>query len=378
MAPRRREVGRNWQLVIVGGGLAGLATAASCARRGIGPILLIEQESRPGSHSSGRNSGLIRRVAENPLTTRLCIEGADEIEALWNSRRENSPFRRSGSVIFDPSGEIADGCWSQVPFRRWDEAQFRSMFPEFKQLPPGEARFVESDGILEVPALLGLFAAQARDAGVELRMGSHAHHPRIEGGRFNSIHIDGVEVKSAALVVASGAWAGQWSQAAGVPIEMTPYLRSCVHSDPIGHPPRLRPWIWAHDPGWYLKFGIDNTLWSACEEIADQPGRATVCGDPWQRVKERVGPSIDAIEALKPRHIWAGHRNFCRDRQFLLGPDPRIEGWHWAVGLGGHGVTASPAVGRRVAAGIIEGLDGLEPELCWSEERFPMNRVGTT
>ncbi len=37
-----------------------------------------------------------------------------------------------------------------------------------------------------------------------------------------------------------------------------------------------------------------------------------------------------------------------------------MEGWHWVAGLGGHGVTVSAAVGRRVAASLL-GRGRIEP-----------------
>ena len=65
---------------------------------------------------------------------------------------------------------------------------------------------------------------------------------------------------------------------------------------------------------------------------------------------------------------WVGQRTFCPDRRFLLGEDARCEGWHWAVGLGGHGVTSALAVGEQLAHSVrAEDLKLVE---SWSEDRF--------
>ena len=74
---------------------------------------------------------------------------------------------------------------------------------------------------------------------------------------------------------------------------------------------------------------------------------------------------------LQPTHYWAGHRTFTPDSRFLLGPDPRLPGVNWAAGLGGHGVTAATAVGRRVAEAIVDGtpieeLHALRSAVCCS------------
>jgi len=80
---------------------------------------------------------------------------------------------------------------------------------------------------------------------------------------------------------------------------------------------------------------------------------------------EVIERSLPALGNLHVWRHWSGHRSFLPDRRFLLGPDPRLEGWYWAVGLGGHGVTASAAVGTRVAASLEEGVEAIEPELAF-------------
>ena len=50
----------SFDYVIVGAGFAGAATAYHLARRGVTNILLLEQESIPGFHSSGRNAAMLR------------------------------------------------------------------------------------------------------------------------------------------------------------------------------------------------------------------------------------------------------------------------------------------------------------------------------
>jgi D-arginine dehydrogenase len=50
---------------------------------------------------------------------------------------------------------------------------------------------------------------------------------------------------------------------------------------------------------------------------------------------------------------WACLRTFAPDDRFLIGPDPRSAGLFWVAALGGHGVTASWAVGRLAARTLL-------------------------
>jgi glycine/D-amino acid oxidase-like deaminating enzyme len=53
---------------------------------------------------------------------------------------------------------------------------------------------------------------------------------------------------------------------------------------------------------------------------------------------------------------WACQRAFTPDRTMRLGRDPQRPWLVWAAGLGGHGATASPAVGETVAEACIAAL----------------------
>ena len=55
---------------------------------------------------------------------------------------------------------------------------------------------------------------------------------------------------------------------------------------------------------------------------------------------------------------WACQRTFTDDRKMRLGRDATRPWLVWAAGLGGHGATAAPAIGERVANAVIEVLGG--------------------
>ncbi|MCZ6598715.1 MAG: FAD-dependent oxidoreductase, partial [Planctomycetota bacterium] len=62
-------------ILIVGGGIAGLATAWFLSRRGK-RVVLLERERRFGAHSSGLNAGILRTVTSDPVATALTQRGA--------------------------------------------------------------------------------------------------------------------------------------------------------------------------------------------------------------------------------------------------------------------------------------------------------------
>ncbi len=81
-------------LVVIGGGIVGLATAHAVLRREPGrPLLLLEKEAEVARHQTGHNSGVIHSgVYYRPgsLKARLCVEGRANDLAVGGSELMSS------------------------------------------------------------------------------------------------------------------------------------------------------------------------------------------------------------------------------------------------------------------------------------------------
>ena len=62
-------------------------------------------------------------------------------------------------------------------------------------------------------------------------------------------------------------------------------------------------------------------------------------------------PGISDVAIMKS---WAGFRTLSADGRFVIGWDPKVRGFFWVAGLGGHGVTTSSAVGALAASLILD------------------------
>ncbi len=85
--------------IVIGGGIVGLATAVSLAKRGLF-VTVLEAEKRLGEHQTGRNSGVIHSgiyYKPGSYKARLCLAGR---EAMFEfAERHQLPVERCGKVI---------------------------------------------------------------------------------------------------------------------------------------------------------------------------------------------------------------------------------------------------------------------------------------
>jgi L-2-hydroxyglutarate oxidase len=91
----------RFDIVIIGGGILGLATAYQLlGQRPELRLAVVEKEAEIASHQSGHNSGVLHAglyYAPGSLKARLCREGKDELEAF--AEAHGVPFERCGKLV---------------------------------------------------------------------------------------------------------------------------------------------------------------------------------------------------------------------------------------------------------------------------------------
>jgi sarcosine oxidase subunit beta len=326
------------QITIVGGGFAGISTAYQLARRGVKDVVVIEQEDGPGCHASGRNAGLLRRSCPDPVIAGMLRDGARAAARLLS--RTAAAFTPSGSLI------LGSGAQALVagPNARVVEGR------EFLKGVEGRGLFDPDDAIIDPHALLQIYERGARKRGVVFRYGERLVDIEVHQGRVRAVVTSRARVETSAVIVAAGAWAGVVAAMAGSnAIPIFPKRRHLFRASVAGSDPRVWPFVWDDESGVYFLPEGGELLASPCDVTPHEPVAPVFDADQQEILARKLGDTFPRVGEWAVGSGWACLRTFTGDDRFLIGPDPTVGGLFWVAALGGHGVTASWAVGQFAA-----------------------------
>ncbi len=347
----------NFELIIIGGGIAGLATACHLVLAGQGGVLLVDREEVPGSYASGHNAGIARQLTGRPEHTALTVQGRGLLA-------QAGLLTPSGGWLLaaEPGGT---GALAREA-RECGLAERTGAGSPVPGLRAAEWLRVEGDGVIDIHAELRHCAEIARAGGASLRFGCRVLGIEPAGTGFR-VDTDQGPVRARILVNAAGAWAGEVGRmAGGLDLALRPLRR---HLAWTGAPwPPDRPWAWWTDRPFYLRPESGGALLCPCDE-----GETALPGRGLQPASDRVVLEglARSVSDLAPAlgdaplaRLWCGLRTFAPDRGFVVGPDPVSPGLNWVAGLGGHGMTAGLAAGRLAAESILgqRSPGNLEPK----------------
>ena len=345
-----------YDFVIVGAGIAGASAAYGLAQSA--RVCLIEGESRPGFHATGRSAALFapsyggrefraltrasRAFFDKPppgfceqplLHPRGClyIARSDQREAL---RLFVESIRATGG---DVSYTDLDRAFASVPSLRRDYVVAAAQ--------DHEAMDIEVDGLHQS------FLRGARAAGATLVTNSPVTRAERRGGVW---HIPGVEgeISAPVLINAAGAWADEIAQICGArPIGLQPLRRTALLVEgPPGVDIRGWPAVIDAEEQFYFKPDAGKLLLSPADETPARPGDAYPEELDVAIAVDRVQAALD-IDIQRVSHSWAGLRTFSPDRNApVVGFDSQVEDFFWCAGQGGYGIQTAPAMSGVVAA----------------------------
>jgi D-arginine dehydrogenase len=337
------ELPASADVVIIGGGFAGTATAWALQRSGVKHVIVLEREVQIGRFASGRSAGLGRQLAEDDHTSALTVRGAALLRDLpaWSPTGGLLSFDddANAQLYVDRAQRLGVGVevgGAELVTSRW---------PMLADLRIVKALWVPSDGVIDVAALLQAFTAGVR---VELATGVRKVEPTATGA--NVITTRGT-IAAKVVVDAAGAWAGETT--AGV--SLNSFKRHVFILD--AGLEAAAPWVWHLGAGeMYLRADGENVLASPCDGSPCAPGHQEPDLVGEAHLRKLLDEADSALGGMPITRRWACQRAFTEDRRMKIGRDTSRPWLVWAAGLGGHGATAAPAVGEAAAAAVVAAL----------------------
>ncbi|OGQ78651.1 MAG: hypothetical protein A2289_02085 [Deltaproteobacteria bacterium RIFOXYA12_FULL_58_15] len=360
-------------VLIVGGGLMGCATAIDLVRHGKSAIVF--EKDVPGRHASGHNSGGVRCQGRDIREVPLAVLS----RKLW----DDHPDTVGSDCGFHVSPRLRlaenDGDMAKLEKRHGElssmgfEHEVLADREEVRRLSPNISRHVVgglvcyTDGLANPMLTSKAYAAKAEALGVRVL----SHHATVSvsasANGFALKTSDGKTHEGGALVNAAGAWAGKISAMLDDPLPVVPVAPTMMVTDRV--------------PG--LMNGTSLGLTGrALGLMAAKNGTVIVGGgyrSPFDFDNEKIW--IDSTQMAKASKLmleilpklrdarvvrfWSAFEGNLADKVPIIGESTKVPGLFHVCGFSAHGFQLVPAVGR-VMSQIVRGLS---PEISLSDFR---------
>jgi D-arginine dehydrogenase len=346
-------------IIVIGGGIAGISAAAELAADA--SVVVLEAESQAGYHATGRSAAFFAAAYGKKIIR--------EITACCEGFMRNPPEGFTEVEIFRPRDVLFFGREDQAESLKamqeenpgltfLDAFAVRERVPVFSPDYLYGALMDVKGGDLEVDVLLQGYLRLFRRRGGQLFAGHRVESMKRSGGTWSVSA--GAQIFEAPVVInAAGAWANRVGTLAGLEsLKIQPMRRTALTIDPPGGvDARDWPEMIDVDEDFYFKPEAGQVMISLADETPTEPCDAQPeeidVATAVYRFEQATG-----LEIRRVNHSWAGLRTFAPDRVFVAGFDPRSEGFFWLAGQGGYGIQSSPAMAKLTRLLIT----GTEPE----------------
>ena len=352
-------------ILIIGGGIAGLSAAAALSAHA--NVTLLEAEPNLGYHASGRSAATYLSEYGNGMVRVLNHASKQEL-----NRIDGGVLKKRGMLLLARPNERQDFLDEIRPFKMNEISMedARALVPILHPINTAYAAFRDDVYDLDADRMLQHYTKTARRNGADIVTGAKVSKISKTAKQWEILA--GQTLYNADILVnASGAWVDEIARLAGVsPLGFQPYRRSMARIPaPNGHDVSAWPFLDAVNERWYGKPDAGSWIVSPFEEHPVDPHDAwaddLVLAEGLDRYSEMVTAPVTRLQSS-----WAGLRTFSPDRALVIGVDATDPSFYWLAGQGGYGFQTAPAasilladlmLGRRTELGD-EAVNALSPQ----------------
>lgn len=344
-------------VAVIGAGIAGASVAAELAASA--DVVLIEQESQPGYHTTGRSAAIYSPIY-GPQPIRALTRASLGFFQSPPSGFCERPLLRAIDAAFiarpdqlehldQMQRELADA----PDLERLDAEELSSRLPLLREDYAVGAIWDSGTSEIDVAALHQGYLRSFKAAGGLLL--TNAAVTGMEASDEGWLINCGVQtIRAKTIVNAAGAWAENIGEMAGAErIGLVPKRRTALMIDaPKAVSTEKLPLVIDIEEQFYLKPDAGKLLISPANEDPEPPCDVRPTEMDIAICVDRIERAFD-ISVLRIENPWAGLRSFVKDKCPVAGFSKKAPRMYWLAGQGGYGIQSAPALAQLAAAEVL-------------------------
>lgn len=392
---------RSADVVVVGGGIVGCATAYYLANRGVSVVVC--EKGDVGLEQSSRNWGFVRQQGRDATELPLMMACNHIWQGLEAELEADLEWIQGGNLALAYDRERLELFEQWLPLAKERGLETRLLTPQqVRQLVPAVkpkllgAMFTPSDGQAEPKKVCPAFQRAAQARGARFMTGCTVEGIELQNGAVSSVHTEEGHIRASTVVCAAGAWSTRLLRPLGIRLPSLWVKGSVARVAPVRELTAAGVWGRAafrqrHDGRLYMALGIEGEHHLMVDSLRFLPaflpaylqnkskikfklgrvmledllGRFDDCRryralDPppcRKEIEHAVGhmkAEYEGLDSMTVERIWAGYIDCTPDMLPVIDRLDRPRNLVLATGFSGHGFGMGPIVGRLVSEIILD------------------------
>jgi sarcosine oxidase subunit beta len=351
------------KVVIIGGGIMGLALAYNLARNGETDVVVLERGYLCAG-ASGRNGGGVRMQWGTASNIELAKRSIELMKQFARDLGINVWLRQGGYLFLAKTEPVARRLERNVALHNKHGVPTRIITADAaREIVPGltlkgvlAASFNPEDGVIFPWAFLWGYAQHCLKKGIRVETFTNVTGFDISGGQVRKVKTDRGDIACDTVVLAAGAWSPEVAKLADVKLPNEPHRHEILSTEPLK--PFVGPLVSVLDSGLYFSQSMRGEIVGGMGDPKEPAGLNM--GSTLRfvaRFSEALLEQLPQVGHVKVLRQWAGCYDVTPDNNPVLGRTPGLDNLLQMSGFVGHGFMMAPAVAERMAQWMVSGED---------------------